>query len=125
MQILLVTADLRYADEVVSTAAGFDVRIVRLEPADDLDAAVRRYTPNAIVIDAQDTVTRAARLANVVAALHPRITVVLVSARARERVAGNLRVIDKWRSADRLIGELRSEHLGYSAPAQPGMSSGE
>ena len=53
-------------------------------------------------------------------ALHPRIAIVLVSDRASERSVGNFHVVDRRRSAQRLLRELELAYLELAAPPQTG-----
>ena len=119
MRILLVTDDNDYADEVALAAAlrGVDLELAAV--ADDLDAATTLHLPNVVVLDAHAGLARTSRTASVFAALYPRIAIVIVANRASELGAGGIRVVDKWRSAERLLGELESAFLGLgSLPAR-------
>ncbi len=125
MRILLVTDDDGYADEVALAAAlrGVDLELAAV--GDDLDAATTLHLPNVVVLDAHDALTRTSRTASVFAALHPRIAIVLVANRAPERSVGGIHVVDKWRSAERLLQELEHAFLGLALPAERRRSAGE
>jgi DNA-binding response OmpR family regulator len=120
MRILLVTDDGRYADEVASAASLKGVDLARAAVGDDLDETATLHAPNIVVLDADNTIARTSRTATVFAALHPRIATVIVAKRAPERSVGNLQVIDKRRSADRLLGDLEHALLGLAAPVEAG-----
>ena len=77
------------------------------------------------MLDAQDRLARSSRTATVFATLHPRIATVLVANRAPERSVGSVHVVDKWRSAERLLQELERAFLGLVAPVEPRRSTGE
>jgi DNA-binding NtrC family response regulator len=125
MRILLVTDDARYADEVASVAArhGVDLELAAL--GDDLDDATTNNAPNVVVLDANNRLAPTSRTATVFAALHPRIATVVVANRAPERSVGDVQVIDKWRSAERLLGELEHAFLGLAPPLETRRSAGE
>ncbi len=77
------------------------------------------------MLDAHDALARTSRTASVFAALYPRIAIVIVANRASERGVGGIRVVDKWRSAERLLGELEHAFLGLASPAAQRRSAGE
>jgi DNA-binding response OmpR family regulator len=125
MRILLVTDDEGYADEVALAAALRGVDLVLVANGDDLDDATTLHLPNVVVLDAHDALARTSRTASVFAALHPRIAIVIVANRAAERGVGGIRVVDKWRSAERVLSELEHAYLGLASPAKRSRSAGE
>lgn len=112
MRILLVSDDTKFADRVVSAAARKGLHIARAASEDDLDLATIRHAPNVIVLDARDALRRAVRAATVFAALHPSIAVVLVADGATTPDVSGVRLVDKWSSAERLLGEVERAFLG-------------
>jgi DNA-binding response OmpR family regulator len=125
MRILLVTDDHGYADEVSLAASLRGVELELAAVGDDLDTATTLHLPNVVVLDAHDTLARTSRTASLFAALHPRIAIVIVANRAAERGVGGIRVVDKWRSAERLLSELERALLGLASPAERRRSAGE
>jgi hypothetical protein len=125
MRILLVTDDEGYADEVALAAALRGIDLELAATSDDLDDATTLHLPNVVVLDAHDTLARTSRTASVFAALYPRIGIVIVANRAAERGVGGIRVVDKWRSAERLLSELEHAFLGLDSPAARRRSAGE
>jgi DNA-binding NtrC family response regulator len=125
MRILLVTDDARYADEVTSVAARRGVDLALASVGDDLDGAATRSAPNVLVLDANNKLARTSRTATVFAALHPRIATIVVANHAPERSVGDVQVIDKWRSAERLLGELEHAFLGLGSALETRRSAGE
>jgi hypothetical protein len=123
MRILLVTDDGPYADDVASAASLRGVDLTRAAVDDDLEATSTLHTPNIVVLDADNKIARTSRAATVFAALHPRIATVIVAKRAPERSVGNLQVVDKRRSAERLLGDLEHALLGLAAPVEAGCSA--
>jgi PleD family two-component response regulator len=112
MRILLVTDDARYADDVLSAAATAGLHVDLATSKENIEHIALRTTPNVVVLDAHDRLTRTARAATVFAALHPSILVVVVAIGSPERANSNLRVFDKWRAAERLLDELARAHVG-------------
>jgi DNA-binding response OmpR family regulator len=123
MRILLVTDDSPYADDVASAASLRGIDFKRAAADDDLEATTTLHTPNIVVLDADNKIARTSRTATVFAALHPRIATVIVAKRGPERSVGNLQVVDKRRSAERLLGDLEHALLGLAAPVEAGSSA--
>jgi hypothetical protein len=124
MRILMITDDGDYADEVALAASLRGVDLVLADGSDDLDAATTLHMPNVVVLDAHDALARTSRTATVFGAMHPWIAIVIVANRAPERSVGNIHVVDKWRSAERLLVELEDAFHGLSSPAQWRRSAG-
>jgi hypothetical protein len=118
MRILLVTDDGRYADDVATAASLRGVNFALAAVDDDLEATTTSHTPNIVVLDADNQIARTSRTATVFAALHPRIATVIVANRGPERIVGNVQVVDKRRSAERLLGDLEHALLGLAAPVE-------
>jgi hypothetical protein len=120
MRVLLVTDDGRYADDVAAAASlrGVDFTLAAVD--DDLEATANSHAPNVVVLDADNQIARTSRAATVFAALHPRIATVIVAKRAPERIIGNVQVVDKRRSAERLLGDLEHALLGLVASVEAG-----
>ncbi len=112
MRILLVSDDTKFADRVVSAAGRQGLDIARAASDDDLDVTTIRHASNVIVLDARDALRRTARAATVFATLHPGIAVVLVADGATTPGVSGVRLVDKWRSAERLLGEVERAYLG-------------
>ena len=125
IRILLVTGDDRYADKIAFAASLRGVDLALAAVGDDLDAATTRDAPNVVVLDAHNTLARTSRTATVFAALHPRIATVVVANDALERSVGNVHVVDKRRSPERLLRELERAFLGLAAAAEVRRSAGE
>jgi DNA-binding NtrC family response regulator len=120
LRTLLVTDDERYASRLLSAAALRGVELELASGEDDLDTTTSRHVPNVVVLDAQNTFASTSRAATVFAALHPKIAIVLVSDRAAERSVGNVHVLNRRRSAKRLLRELELAYLELALPAESG-----
>ncbi len=120
LRILLVTDDGRYADDVATAASVRGVEFALAAVDDDLEATTTSHSPNVVVLDADNKIARTSRTATVFAALHPRIATVIVAKQAPERIVGTVQVVDKRRSAERLLGDLEHALLGLAAPVEAG-----
>jgi len=107
MRIVLVTDDLRYSDMFLAAAARRGIPVIVAAADDDIDAVVAHNSPNVAVFDGGDSLARTARTAAAFAVVNPDIAVGVVADRAETRRSGNLVVIDRWRSVERLLGELQ------------------
>jgi len=125
MRILLVTDDGHYAEALASAASQRGVDLALAAVGDDLDQTATLHDPNVVVLDAKNTLARTSRSATVFAALHPRIATMIVANRAPERSVGNVQVVDRKRSGERLLGELEHAFLGLAAPVETSSSAGE
>ena len=91
----------------------FYLRPAYLSADTNIDVALVRYGSNIFVLDADDALPRGARSATTFAALHPDIPVVLVVEGASVRSVSGLLLLDKWRSTERLLGEIELAFLGF------------
>jgi ActR/RegA family two-component response regulator len=125
MRILLVTDDVRYADELASAASqrGFD--LAQAAVGGDLDLEATAQAPNVVVLDAHDALARTSRTATAFAALHPQIATVIVANRAAKRGVGSVLVFAKRRSTERLLGELERAYVGLSVSTESSHHSAE
>jgi hypothetical protein len=111
LRTVLVTDDDRYAQRVVAAAASKGMDVERVSGDDDLEETTSRHAPSVVLLDAQNTLAPASRAATLFAASHPDIAIVLVANRALERSVGNFHVVDRRRSAERLLRELELAYL--------------
>jgi DNA-binding NtrC family response regulator len=117
MTILLASEDVPFADELSAAAADRGVAVHRLTAETDVDVALARHGANVYVVDADTGVRRGARSATAFAARHPGIPVVLLADGADAPAAAGLLLLDKWRSADRLLGALETIYTAASSIA--------
>jgi hypothetical protein len=69
--------------------------------------------PDVLVLDLADGPQENLAIANALQSSHPETAIVLVSdAQPRLRELGGYRVVDRWRSGDRLVGELELAFIG-------------
>jgi hypothetical protein len=120
MRLLLVSDDSEYANSLVFAAASRGVLATVVPVTDDVEDQTRRIGADAVVFDGGETYAPILRLGSAFAAVHPRIAVGIVANRVPERSAGNLLVMDRWRSAERLLGELDRARIGLDEPTAGG-----
>jgi hypothetical protein len=114
MRILLVTDDVRYADELGVAASERGLALAQAAVGGDLELEATAKAPNVVVLDAHDALARTSRTATAFAELHPQIATVIVANRAPKRSVGSVLVLNKWRSTEQLLGELERAYVGLS-----------
>lgn len=119
MRVLLVSDDNDYANGIVFAAASRGVLATVVPAEEDVEVETKRSGADVVIFDGGETYAPILRLGSAFAAVHPRIAVGVVANRVAERSAGNLLVMDRWRSAERLLGELDRARIGLDAPAGP------
>jgi DNA-binding NtrC family response regulator len=96
---------------------GFDVEST--PRSRDLLQAVDRRPPDIVILDASESLAEAARSVAAIEALHPHVTVLVVSDEGSAASTVNLRVFDKWKSFERLVVGLRALHFGRMTVGLP------
>jgi len=112
LRILLASDDAPFAERLADGAHERKVALTCVPGDTNIDVALARYRSNVYVLDTRDALPRGARSATAFAALHPDIPVVLVAERAVSRTVAGLLLLEKWRSTDRLLGEIELAFLG-------------
>ena len=118
MRVLLVTDDDQFGSRIAEAAAGQGVQLARASTTDDLDTTSIRHEPNIVAVDGRRTLRRSARAAVGFAARHPLIAVVLVADGPPAVAVGGVRLVDAWRSPERLLGALEFARLGLVEPGR-------
>ena len=113
ISILLASDDSPFAERLADAAHERKVALTCVPADTNIDVALVRYGSNIFVLDADDALPRGARSATTFAALHPDIPVVLVVEGASVRSVSGLLLLDKWRSTERLLGEIELAFLGF------------
>ena len=88
----------------------------------DLLRVVDRQPPDIVILDGSESLAEAARCVAAVEALHPHVTVIVVSDDGAAESTVNLRVFDKWKSFEQLVQSLRALHFG-NPPLGPSVDS--
>jgi hypothetical protein len=112
IRILLASDDDEFAARMATAAQDVAIRIDHIPLETNVEVALVRNGSNVYVLDAGDALGRAARLATAFAALHPSVPVILVADRAASTAVDSVPLLDKWRSAERLLGQIELAYLG-------------
>jgi DNA-binding NtrC family response regulator len=112
LRVLVAARDARFnrVAGFLLARRGFDVEILR-RPSAVLDT-VSPTGFDVVIVDASDSVADAARAVAALEALHPHITVVVVSDDPADTDGGALRLLPKWTSLETLVANLEAMHLG-------------
>ena len=81
----------------------------------DLAHELSRARPNVLLLDKAPRLADNARLAATVAAIHHDLAIVLVGDGSHGRSEGGFRVVDRWRTGERIVDELELAHIGIPA----------
>ena len=112
LRILLASDDPPFAERLAEAARERDIALTCVPVGTDVHVALAANGSNVYVLDTRDALPRGARSATAFAALHPDIPVVLVAESAVTRTVAGLLLLEKWRSTDRLLGEIELVFLG-------------
>jgi DNA-binding NtrC family response regulator len=119
LRVLVAARDRRFLRVAgfLLARGGFDVESTP-RPR-DLVQVVERKPPDIVILDASESLADAALCVAAVEALHPHVTVLVVSDDGSAASTVNLHVYDKWKSFERLVRELRALHFGRTTNGQP------
>jgi uncharacterized membrane protein (UPF0127 family)/CheY-like chemotaxis protein len=110
IRVLLATRDDDFTRlaHFLLTRNGFTVETTKkMSQAVDL---VGRYWMDVVVLDASDSLSEAARTVAAIEALHPQVSVLLVSDDERPKPNAALKVADKWEAVETLTEDIRRAH---------------
>jgi uncharacterized membrane protein (UPF0127 family)/CheY-like chemotaxis protein len=110
IRVLLATRDDDFTRlaHFLLTRNGFTVETTKkMSQAVDL---VGRYWLDVVVLDASDSLSEAARTVAAIEALHPQVSVLLVSDDERPKPNAALKVADKWEAVETLTEDIRRAH---------------
>jgi DNA-binding NtrC family response regulator len=111
LRVLVAARDRRFLRVAgfLLARGGFDVESTS-RPRDLLQV-LERQPADIVILDGSESLAEAARSVAAVEALHPHVTVLVVSDDGAAPTV-NLRVFDKWKSFERLVVDLRAMHFG-------------
>jgi DNA-binding NarL/FixJ family response regulator len=112
IRILLASDDASFTERLSAAAGEQRLELSCVTTHADVDVELALHGSNVLVIDSNGALRRAARSATAFAALHPDIPVVVLADRASSRTVAGLLLLDKWRSTERLLGEIELAYLG-------------
>jgi DNA-binding NtrC family response regulator len=119
LRVLVATRDRRFIRVAgfLLARGGFDVESTP-RPRDLLEV-IETQPQDIVILDASESLAEAARWVAAIEALHPHITVLVVSDDGEGVSTVNLRVFDKWKSFERLVVGLRALHFGRMPVGPP------
>lgn len=115
LNVLVLTGDERLARDVERVCGERGHALTRIELLRDLHLALTRRRPNVLLIDTGTTPAEGARIAATVVAIHRDLPVVLAADGPQSRSEGGFRLVDSWRTGERVVDELELAHIGIPA----------
>jgi hypothetical protein len=115
LRVLLQTHDERLARDVARVAEerGYDVS--RLPTLRDLPVALAADRPSVLLLDAEASLEHGTLSARAAAAAYPTLAIVLVTDDPPTRSEEGFRLIDRWRTGERIVDALELAHIGIPA----------
>jgi hypothetical protein len=117
LHVLTLTSDDRLSDDVAHVCADRGILASQLHMLGSLPKAIQSDSSADIVllIDAGASLPEALRTAATVSRLHSRIAIVIAVDGPRTRSQKGFRLVDRWRTAERIVDELELAHIGIPA----------
>jgi DNA-binding NtrC family response regulator len=120
LRVLVATRDRRFLRVAGFLLARGEFEVESTSRPRDLLRVIERQPPDIVILDASESLAEAARCVAAAEALHPHVTVLVVSdddAAAASTV--NLRAFDKWKSFEQVVVGLRELHFGRRTVGPP------
>ena len=118
LRVLVATRDRRFLRVAGFLLARGEFEVESTARPRDLLQVIERQPPDIVILDARESLAEAARCVAAAEALHPHVTVLVVSDDAAASTV-NLRVFDKWKSFEQLVVGLRELHFGRTMVEPP------
>ena len=118
LRVLVATRDRRFLRVAGFLLARGEFEVESTARPRDLLQVIERQPPDIVILDASKSLAEAARCVAAAEALHPHVTVLVVSDDAAASTV-NLRVFDKWKSFEQLVVGLRKLHFGRTTVGPP------
>ena len=113
LHVLTLSSDPRLVADIMDVCDERGMVASRLDALASLPKAMgAESSPAALMIDAGDSLRDALRTAATLTALHPRLAIVIATNAPRSRCEDGFRLIDRWRTAERIVDELELAHIG-------------
>lgn len=111
LRVLLAARDRRFVNVAgfLLERGGYSVLSTR-RPR-DVVGLVERHRPDVVILDGSTSLTDAARLAGVIGALHPHVTVVIAAEDGFVPSVEGIHVFSKWDSLGELVANIERLHL--------------
>lgn len=118
LRVLVATRDRRFLRVAGFLLARGEFEVESTARPRDLLQVIERQPPDIVILDASESLAEAARCVAAAEALHPHVTVLVVSDDAAASTV-NLRVFDKWKSFEQLVVGLQELHFGRMTVGPP------
>jgi hypothetical protein len=115
LRVLLKTHDERLAREVARVTEERGYRISRLETLRDLPVALAASSPSVLLLDTDESLEHGMLSARAAATAYPTLPIVLVTDDPPARSEEGFRLIDRWRTGERIVDALELAHIGIPA----------
>jgi DNA-binding NtrC family response regulator len=119
LRVLVATRDRRFLRVAGFLLARGEFDVESSARPRDLLQVIERQPPDIVILDASESLAEAARCVAAAEALHPHITVLVVSDNGAAASTVNLRVVDKWKSFEQVVVGLRELHFSSMSVAPP------
>jgi hypothetical protein len=114
-RVLLKTHDERLAREITRVGEERGYEVSRLETLRDLPGALAASRPSVLVLDADESLEHGTLSARTAAAAYPTLPIVLVTDDPATRSEEGFRLVDRWRTGERIVDALELAHIGIPA----------
>lgn len=117
LHALVFSSDARLVADVIDVCEEREIVASRLDALSSLPnvIGVESSGPVMLLIDAGDSLPDALRTAGTLAVLHPGLAIVIATAAPRVRSENGFRLVDRWRTAERIVDEMELAHIGIPA----------
>jgi DNA-binding NtrC family response regulator len=119
LRVLVATRDRRFLRVAGFLLARGEFDVESTARPRDLLQVIERQPPDIVILDASESLAEAARRVAAAEAVHPHVTVLVVSDDGAAASTVNLKVVDKWKSFEQVVVGLRELHFGRMAVAPP------
>jgi hypothetical protein len=118
LHVLTLSVDARLVGDIIDVCEERGMVTSRLDSLGSLPqamGAVESSAAVALLIDAGDSLSDALQRAETLTAIHPELAIVIATNTPRARSENGIRLIDRWRAADRIVDELELAYIGIPA----------
>jgi DNA-binding NtrC family response regulator len=119
LRVLVATRDRRFLRVAGFLLARGEFDVESTARPRDLLQVLERQPSDIVILDGSESLAEAARCVAAAEALHPHVTVLVVSDDGAAASTVNLRVFDKWKSFEQLVVGLRELHFGRTMVELP------
>ena len=111
LNVITLTSDASIARDVAQVCTERGHLFSHLRALGTLRGSLSADVPNVLLIDWLGEPIEGEELATAISSAHPDVAVVLAMPAPGHRTIGTFRVIDRWRSGERLVDELELAYI--------------